>query len=46
MPYSIKGNTVIKSDTGKVVGHSSNPKAYLRALYAAEGRKNKKSGKR
>lgn len=34
MPYEIRGNTVIKKDTGKVVGHSKNPKVYMRALYA------------
>jgi aspartokinase-like uncharacterized kinase len=36
MPYSIKGNTVIKKNTGKVVGHSSDPKTYLRVLNAIE----------
>jgi hypothetical protein len=36
MPYSIRGNTVIKTATGKVVGHSSNPKKYLRTLQAVE----------
>lgn len=36
MPYAIKGNTVIKKDTGAVVGHSSNPKEYLRTLQAVE----------
>lgn len=36
MPYDIKGNTVVKKDTGKVVGHSSNPKKYLRVLQAVE----------
>lgn len=34
MPYKIKGNTVIKKDTGEVVGHSKHPKEYLKALYA------------
>jgi hypothetical protein len=34
MPWKIKGNAVVKADTGKVVGHSKNPKAYLAALYA------------
>jgi shikimate 5-dehydrogenase len=34
MPYEIRGNTVVKKDTGKVVGHSKNPEAYLKALYA------------
>jgi hypothetical protein len=36
MPYAIKGNSVVKKDTGKVVGHSSNPKAYLKTLEAVE----------
>lgn len=36
MPYSILGNKVIKADTGKVVGHSDNPKKYLRTLNAIE----------
>lgn len=36
MPYAIKGNTVIKKNTGKVVGHSKNPKRYLRTLQAVE----------
>lgn len=36
MPYAIKGKTVIKKDSGKVVGHSSNPKKYLRVLEAVE----------
>ena len=45
MPYEIKGSTVVKADTGKVVGHSSNPKKYIRTLRAVEhgwkpGRKN------
>ena len=26
MPYKIKGNAVIKTSTGKVVGHSKNPR--------------------
>ena len=34
MPYKIKGNAVIKTSTGKVVGHSKNPKKYLRVLEA------------
>lgn len=34
MPYSIKGNTVVKK--GKVVGHSKNPKKYIRTLRAVE----------
>jgi len=36
MPYEIKGNTVVKKDTGKVVGHSKNPKKYIRTLRAVE----------
>ena len=36
MPYSIKGNSVIKANSGAVVGHSSNPKKYLRVLQAVE----------
>ena len=36
MPYKIKGNTVVKKDSGKVVGHSKNPKKYLRTLNAVE----------
>lgn len=36
MPYKIKGNTVVKKDSGKVVGHSKNPKKYLRVLNAVE----------
>lgn len=36
MPYKIKGNSVIKKTTGKVVGHSKNPKKYLRTLQAVE----------
>ena len=36
MPYAIRGNTVIKKNTGKVVGHSKNPKKYLRTLQAVE----------
>ena len=36
MPYQIKGNKVIKKDSGKVVGHSKNPKKYLRTLNAIE----------
>ena len=34
MPYKIKGSTVTKH--GKVVGHSKNPKKYLRTLNAIE----------
>ena len=36
MPYKIKGNAVVKKTTGKVVGHSKNPKRYLRTLQAIE----------
>ena len=36
MPYAIKGNSVIKKTTGKVVGHSSNPKEYLKTLNAID----------
>jgi len=46
MPYAIRGKTVVKKDTGKVVGHSSNPKKYLRTLQAIEhGWKPKKKSK-
>ena len=36
MPYRIKGDTVVKKDTGKVVGHSKNPKKYVKVLNAVE----------
>lgn len=36
MPYQIQGNTVVKKSTGKVVGHSKNPKRYMRTLQAIE----------
>ena len=36
MPYKIKGKTVVKAYTGKVVGHSKNPKKYMRVLQAVE----------
>ena len=36
MPYAKRGNTVIKKDTGEVVGHSSNPEKYMRVLQAVE----------
>ena len=36
MPYTIRKGKVIKKNTGKVVGHSSNPKKYLRVLQAVE----------
>ena len=34
MPWHIRGNAVVNNATGKVKGHSKNPKVYLRALYA------------
>jgi hypothetical protein len=46
MPWKIKGNAVVKADTGKVVGHSKNPKAYLAALYANAGDEAKRSKKK
>lgn len=36
MPYKLKGNTVVKADTGKKVGKSKNPKKYLHVLQAVE----------
>ncbi|MFA5072010.1 MAG: hypothetical protein WC511_06705 [Candidatus Pacearchaeota archaeon] len=36
MPYKIKGNKVIKTSTGKIVGYSDNPKQYLKVLRAVE----------
>lgn len=36
MPYALKGKSVIKKNTGKVVGHSKNPKKYLKVLRAVE----------
>jgi len=36
MPYAIRGKTVVKKNTGKVVGRSSNPKKYIRVLQAVE----------
>lgn len=36
MPYAIRGKSVIRKDTGKVVGHSNNPKKYLHTLQAIE----------
>ena len=36
MPYAIKDGTVVKKNTGKVVGHSKNPKKYMRVLQAVE----------
>ena len=34
MPYKIRGHSVVKARTGKVVGKSKNPKKYLRVLNA------------
>jgi len=36
MPYKIVGNKVVKKGTGKVVGHSKNPKKYMRVLNMIE----------
>ena len=36
MPYKIKGKSVVKADTGQLVGKSNNPKKYLRVLNAVE----------
>lgn len=36
MPYSVRGNTVVKKDSGKVVGHSKNPEKYIRTLRTVE----------
>lgn len=36
MPYAIRGKTVIKKSTGKTVGHSKNPKRYIKTLRAIE----------
>lgn len=36
MPYKIKGDEVVKKNSGKVVGHSKSPKKYLRVLEAVE----------
>ena len=36
MPYAKRGNTIVKKDTGDVVGHSKNPKKYMRVLQAVE----------
>jgi len=35
-PYAIRGNAVVKNNSGKVVGHSKNPKKYERVLNAVE----------
>ena len=34
MPYGIRGKSVVKKNTGKVVGHSKNPKKYMKVLNA------------
>ena len=36
MPYEVRGNAVVKADSGKVVGHSNNPSKYIRVLRAVE----------
>ena len=36
MPYEIKGNAVVRKDSGKVIGHSSNLKNYMKVLNAVE----------
>ena len=36
MPYMIRGKSVVKKNTGEVVGHSTNPKKYLKVLNAVE----------
>lgn len=36
MPYARRGNTIIKKNTGEVVGHSNQPEKYLRVLRAVE----------
>ena len=36
MPYKIVGKKVVKANSGKTVGHSKNPKKYLRVLNAIE----------
>ena len=36
MPYKIEDGTVVKKDSGKVVGHSNNPKKYMQVLNAVE----------
>ncbi len=36
MPYEIRDKKVVKKKTGKVVGHSKNPKKYLRTLQSIE----------
>jgi len=46
MPYAKRGNTVIKKDTGEVVGHSQNPEKYMRVLQAVEHGWEPKGGKK
>ena len=36
MPYQVRGKAVVKKTTGEVVGHSDNPKKYLRTLNAID----------
>lgn len=36
MPYAIRGNTVIKKNTGEIVGYSKKPKKYIKVLRAIE----------
>lgn len=36
MPYVVREGGVARADTGKMVGHSKNPKKYLRVLNAIE----------
>ena len=36
MSYIIHGKSVVKKNTGKVVGHSKNPKKYIKTLRAIE----------
>jgi hypothetical protein len=45
MPYKIVGNTVVKKDTGKLVGYSKHPKKYIRVLQAVEHGWRPKKGK-
>lgn len=44
MPYAIRDGSVVKKNTGKVVGHSKNPKKYMKVLNAvSHGWKPKKN---
>ena len=36
MPYAIRGKKVVKTNTGELVGHSEDPKMYLKTLQAIE----------